>query len=450
MSLNHRPADESCENVQLRPFKPPDDETRRLSEADQLRAELKAETGYESYIEYLGAHEELREHFSKLQRDLFTKEMFKSTCFILDLSRGVDSQANVSLRYRTSSPAEVLTNLRHPPAESSVQVLLWMVNGVSPDLVSALGLGLNIDPSFFEAVHQRVLSREQRRESIDQSTFEAVPQRVKSPPYGHERPFAPSYAEIGGSIVTTTVSHRSGQPHPVLVVFIAGTDCNFVQIATKIGGLLPLPGNAADKTSYELWDQPQWLQHKDNVGGYAAILHWCLGNENKATDNNINLIFVALLPLAYITALRIHDQCGRTRIFYLKVLKPSPIVPRPSPLDGDYREDKNWVISQLHWNRLLLRRLAEDLEDESEDLIRYLKWQALTDWPPAYSKIAECYQRAHKSAHRMEAEIRDFLQLQAGEMGLQESRKSIEISSLQIEESKRGSFLIAHCLFVSH
>ncbi len=46
--------------------------------------------------------------------------------------------------------------------------------------------------------------------------------------------------------------------------------------------------------------------------------------------------------------------------------------------------------------------------------------------------------QARLEASRLETEIRDFLQLQTGELALQESRKSIELSNSQIEEAKRG------------
>ena len=49
-------------------------------------------------------------------------------------------------------------------------------------------------------------------------------------------------------------------------------------------------------------------------------------------------------------------------------------------------------------------------------------------------------QRIRREATRLEAEIRDYLQLQTGELALEESKKSIELSNFQIEEAKRGKF----------
>lgn len=424
MSLNRRPDDQSRKNSTSRSIDPPNDEHGCLNESDQLKADLKAETGYGSYIEYLGANEGLRWPALDLWEDLSHSETSKSTCFVLDLSRGPNSHANVILRCRTSSPAEILTSLRHPPAESSVQILLWSVSGIDPDLISALGLGLKIDASFFEAVHGRVAAPELQHRSSKGKTRLWTRGRGWHDGFHqcrHKQPFAPSYAEVGGNIVTMAVSHRPGQPHSVPIVLIAGTNWRF---------------HATAKTSYQPCDPPEWWQHEDDIEGYARVLHWCLGKGNSETDNNTNLIFFALLPLVYMNAFRIHNQCDETRHVYLKMLKS------PSLADQDAQKERNRAISDLYQHRVLLRRLVEDAEDESEDLIRYMNWQGLTNWLPVYIEFVERYQRGHKLAHRLEAEIRDCLQLQVGEMGLQESRKSIELSSLQIEESKRGLLLI--------
>ena len=434
MSLGRRPGDQSQENPTLRSLEPPTDEHRRPNESDQLEADLKGQTGYGSYIDYLGTYGESDQEIRKLKNDLSCSETSKYTCVVLDLSRTPNSHANVNLRCRTSSPAEILTSLRHPPAESSVQILLWSVSGIDPDLVSALGLSFKIDAPFFEAVHARVEAPELRhRPSGRDGSF---------PDRRYQLPFAPCYAEIGGNIVTMAVSHRPGQLHSVPVVLIAGTNWKFPEITWKPDCSLD---GAADKDSYQTCDPSEWWQHEDDIGGYARVLHWCLENGNSGHDNSTDLIPFALLPLVYMNAFRMHYECDLTRYSYLNMLEKL----MPSPRDQDDRKRKEDIdISNVYRLRFLLRRSVERVEDESEGLIRYMNWQGLTNWLPAYMEFVERYRRAPKSAHRLEAEIRDFLQLQVGEMGLEESRKSIELSSLQIEESKRG--LSSHHQFVSY
>lgn len=443
MSLDHRPVDESGEVVQLRPFKPPDDETRRLSEADQLRAELKGETGYGSYVEYLkNVHEEL--HWSLRNALVGMPPLMpadKMSFSILDLSQGANSGANVNLRCQTASAAQILANLRHPPAESSVQVLLWPIDGlgVDVDLVSALGLGLQIDPSFFMAVC--TIS-----ERLKQQRDKGLPQHPRQLSRD-TRPFAPPYLEIDATIVTIVEHQRPRRPRSVPIVLIAGRDWMSERIEMEIGCELPFLDSAVDTNVHGIPDLPQRWQYEDEAGGYARFLRWCLGRGNEGTSCNTNLmsnlVSGALLPLLCRSTLRIHLQCLETRDTYLKLVTPLP-------LDRAYPEHRNGVISGLYQQRLVLRRLVEDWEDDSDDLMRYMDWQALTDWLPAYNKFSERCQRVCESAYRLDAEIRDYLQLQAGEMGLWESRKSIELSSLQIEENKRAKLGKFKTLYGNH
>ena len=233
MSLNDRPDDAGLELVQHQPMEPQDEETRRLKEADQLRAYLKAETGYQSYAEFLGAHEELSLKFFKLKHNFLsnTRE-HQSNCFIFDLFRDPDSQANIKLRCRTSSAVDTLTNLRHPSTESSVQVCLWSTSRGDLEWVSALGLGLRIDAPFFEAVRER----KQRPQGWRKAGYGLL--RGEMIRYG--RPFSHAHLEIDGKIMIIANHQSSNQIRSVPVVLIAGVDLNFEGISQKIGDVLPL------------------------------------------------------------------------------------------------------------------------------------------------------------------------------------------------------------------
>lgn len=55
-----------------------------------------------------------------------------------------------------------------------------------------------------------------------------------------------------------------------------------------------------------------------------------------------------------------------------------------------------------------------------------------------YYRPAEERSSLVKEALRLVGEIRDYLQLQAGQLSLLESRKSIEASNNQLQESTRG------------
>ena len=90
--------------------------------------------------------------------------------------------------------------------------------------------------------------------------------------------------------------------------------------------------------------------------------------------------------------------------------------------------------------RCRLRALTEHFEDDCNQLRTYLRSQV---FPPGLSnrswlKVEQDLIESRQEAGRLDAEIRDCLQLQVGEWALQESKKCIELSSRQIEEGKRG------------
>lgn len=418
--------DESRDSVQ---DQPPDHETQRLNDADQLRADLKAETGYSSYKEYLDSHQELYQRYSLLPTGFYGKpsgEKCEATCFILDLCRGQDLRVNVNLRCQSSSAAETLTILRHPPLDSSVQILLWSVDVISSDWMSAIGLGLKIRPSFFDAVCDKLAYptlRDARIPPPDDSQWSR-----------HARPFVPSHLEIDEKVVTIANYSSSIQPRPVPVVLIAGRDLKFPGIAEQIGDLLPRLDDIVDTELEGLPDLLQCGRYEDEAEGYARLLRWCFGNGKEINGGNAHLIICALLPLVYMSTFRVHYVCGYTRGIYLKLLRSELRASRKVGYDEE-------TTSNLHKSRHVLRCTMERSKDDSEDLIRCRDWRGFLDWPPACKEFIKRHKRVHEAAHRLDAEIRDHLQLQLGEMGLRESRKSIEISNLQIEESKRGSSL---------
>lgn len=435
MSLHRRSDDKTREVDHPGPSKPKDDEARRLSEADQLRIDLKAETGYDSYHEYSYRHVELQSGSRCFSLDLRDSQStgYKSTWFILDLSRASDSRAAFTFRCRTSSAADTLNNLRHPPAQSSVQVLLWSVNLTDSEMVSALGLGLKIDTPFFEAVYDKIIRPEQQQISAARNAGTYKPKQCW-------RPFAPTYLEIDNKLITIAGHHRPVQPCSVPVVLIAGRGWKVENISKEICDVLPLLDSVVDTTLHQISEPPQWRRCDDEVRDYARLLHWCLRNGNESVGSSATLMFDALLPLVYMSTLRINNQCSQARYTYLKLLE--------YPSLGKHSDE---LTSKLYQQRLSLRRTVEDSEDDTENLSRYIELHAMKEWVSAFTKLSECIQRVRGAAHRLEVEIRDCLQLQAAEMGLQESRESIklsrlqsresmELSSLQIEEIKRGSW----------
>lgn len=154
------------------------------------------------------------------------------------------------------------------------------------------------------------------------------------------------------------------------------------------------------------------------------------------TDSTTNLIFASLLPMFYKSAFVIQDYCSRIRNDYLMLMNPLP--PELATRDDSTSDD---ITTSLYMHRRSLRRLVGDSEDALETLKSYMTFQGLTHWREGYDRVSRDCKQIHVSALRLEVEVRDCLQLQAGETAIQESRKSIELSCLQIEENRRGRSL---------
>ena len=211
---------------------------------------------------------------------------------------------------------------------------------------------------------------------------------------------------------------------------IAGSSWQTSRVAREFSSLLPRLDSKTshgDPKEFSLW-------RGDFISGYLPLLHWCLtsGNWFSRTITRTSLIFGALLPLVYSSAFAVKDRSNQVRLAYIKLLNDSFVD----------SAQKDTAIFDLYSQRLGLRRAVENSEDDSEQLARYMTSQGLTDLENDCTSVQNYLKSVHSSALRLEAEVRDYLEFQSGQMALKESQKSISLSSLQIEEYKRGSSLL--------
>ena len=275
---------------------------------------------------------------------------------------------------------------------------------------------MNIETRFFQAAHEK------------RAPFpESEPERDPS------RPLVLPYAEIGEDFIRIITDHKLDHQCSVSIVLIAGSRWPTSWVAREFGSLLP---PLDSKSSHRDPKEFRWVR-RDFISGYLPLLDWCLtsGNWLSRTITRTSLIFGALLPLVYSSAFAIMDRSNRIRLTYIGLLDDKFVD----------SAQKNTAILDLYSQRLGLRRVVENSEDDSEQLARYITSQGLTDLENDCTSVQNYYKSVHSSALRLEAEVRDYLELQSEQMTLKESQKSISLSSLQIEEYKRGSSL--HGLF---
>lgn len=94
----------------------------------------------------------------------------------------------------------------------------------------------------------------------------------------------------------------------------------------------------------------------------------------------------------------------------------------------------------LDRQRLELRRALEVSEDLLGQFSRYLGSEAHSDLSKyaSYGGIVADLRTLIADARRLDAEVRDYKQVQVGDLALEESRKAIDLSNAQIREAKSG------------
>lgn len=393
------------------------DEARRQVEADELWDALKAETGCSSYVDYLETYrakraymERVLDHLTPAFQDEYT---FRESNFtILDLSYNEESVPRVFPRFNDTSAVRIVTALRQPPANVTVQILLWNSAAyLHQDVVNPLGWGLKIDPRFFGALCGR-----------------------------NKRHLDPQHVIIDGA-VATVVRHYAV---PIVLIARMGWDSALTSaVEEEIGDVFPFQYPAV--TTYLPYPYFTPVQDQKRVWGryveghelgkyehpnYTHLLNWFLGSERNAGDRFDGMFLKPLIPLIYLSIFRVRECCESIRQQYYELQIAA---------DDGWWAEKDKAIFDLPKDRVRLRALVEDLEDGYDQTLGFLDsqpWQGRYRESACWGKVTEDFKRTHREAARLEAQIRHYRQLQIGESALQESKQSIELSNRQIEEGK--------------
>ena len=398
----------------------------------------KAETGYDSYVDYLEeVYGDVYPHLKVLRRfldtlpDIFERDSTDGyqTCAILELPDEPSAHPKISFLLYSLSEGAIIRALRRPSATPAIRVLLWEPTTVDKETVDAFGLGLKLHPDFFRALLFRYKIRTKK---ISYSSLKHMADRFD------ERSMAPEVVFIGNYLVTKARPYLPGNQdaRPVIVIF--NLDEGFHHRMKNLGETLPEEGPVTKEASGPIKSLPAWMQE------YIRLLNLDLHEwgQLSAIDKNISIKLLSPLVQSYIFCFC--ENCDSIRNGYLefallqnKFRSGNPIL-KWIPLSEVGGKIKG--LEDLFEMRDLLRRMIEKSEDHRQRLRRFMRSQKLRGtWQNEPSTtIEDDLQEAHSEALRLEAEIRDYLQLQTGQLALQESRKSIELSGFQIEESKRG------------
>lgn len=407
-------------------------------EATKLWEDLKAETGYTSYHHYLRAYEKGRPEISKLLRDLpywcFDAWAYpsgsnptidapflptrNSSCTVLDISLDENSRPRVGDCCTTSSATKLLAVLRRPPGHAAARIVLWDAVSDNKGMLSAVGLALRIGHHYFVDLVARSRG-DSFPTTFARSKFLA--------PLLH-----PNYIILGGTAVYVSRRLMSEGPEaiPVLLITDFQQQLRPYNATAQSTEVLPFehPAVEAEKPSPTPNQQPRWVQD------YIRLLCWSFGGELGTAGASEFSLLQMFLPLTSMNIFTIRGELEHARNAYFELLSLESYF---RVVDRDKRKS---VRHSLYERRLRLRREAERSEEEFGFLLRFVRSLNIADWQKdgAFLKTKDDLEKASREAHNLDVEIRDYLQILFGDWSLQESRKSIELSNLQIEEGKRG------------
>lgn len=396
--------------------------------------ELERELGFHSYLAYMRAYLGNSEKDFELERSLQyggckdddAKYFATGSCSVYDitsagsLSTALSIQGYVFKRHVT----ELLQILRDPPPDASVRVVVlhmkneecWLHLSVIIALINALGLGLRIGPDYFDACLYAEIFGPRR-------TYER-----------HLKKFLDArHVQIDRSIFTVARDYLPYGRHSPPVVLILGLQSSEEDFANssepRFFDKLPLQAQL-----------PTSLEPRRNT--YEALLHCRLKTTEKIPLDQDAIILHAVMPLLEMYLRHQRASCGIQNVIYLNIVRKKTVHEKDLELSLDnvrflYEKD---LENSLENVRFLTRRMMRDTEQCLSDFRRFRQIQlgskCLED--DSTADLEQEFSLYLNDARGLEAEIRDWLQIRVGSLALEESKRSIELSNLQIDESKRG------------
>ena len=410
-------------------------EPNTVNDGTELWEDIKAQTGFNSYGDYVKACM-VREDRTDLRllwhwmNDVIDP-LERISWSIVDLLAHEESPPSFSARHSLEE-TELLEALHQPPKHACVQVLILPIGEVirldepqrfikiPPEFFDTLGLVLRVDPQFFLAL-MGTLGKRQQFDPSD-GTIET-------------RPLRPTHVVIDRTVATFVRHYPSDKPAAPPIIVIAGHigwSSDVVRVAQQnISNALPsilsedlVPFNISPLPHGPDW---RWMYRYQKI--FSAIAR----NNPGITRSTAAIIAGTLMPLLRWNCLKIRTKFLRLRRMFLEL---------QGAMDMDIIDHHivNNTSAKLHRERFWLRRSVEDSDDGMSHFESYISAEDANYLPEssAYLKIKQQMDQIHKEARRLDTEVRDYLQLVVGNLALEESRKSIELSNHQIQEGKRG------------
>ncbi len=411
-------------------------------DGDSFSRELEAQTGFSSYEAYLrasGGNKRSDREFLQSWQYLSDSDFYTSShCCIMDLpkensAKGLTVRLNQSVSKDPEDAPyamalEIFKVLRSPVDNGSVRIVTWCIDNAAliSEWVDVIGVGLQVPSSFFTAILRKIRSLH---------TYVSQDQPVNR--FAH-----PQHLVIGNAVATLLRNHGSDIT-TVLAVFMLDSD---YQRRLKTTALLDLDEDrklpfTAPKVDRDLktWKLGDYLSRH-----YQRLLRSNLEQDVSSTLSDQDLFYSSLLPFFRIASINLqsmHDSAERSLYKLFDEIGISDKVVR----DETSRRSRNETYNSLDQERFHLRRAVEDCESDHQFFVDYVASNGNEDWLDrrSYRTTAAYSEFTTRVAKRLEAEIRDYMQLVVGVLSIEESRKSIQLSNTQLDEGKKGSYCLS-------
>lgn len=384
---------------------------------DQVWKDIEAETGFASCADYMEFYKDIRPDFTARlnQYGAMQKGQDNMTeLSIHDLSKQEDSAECLRFRRHCRSGTELIRRLRDPPGDVCVQIVLWkqfFFPQLFQEMADAVVLGLKLDPQILEDLDRLWKDEEDYRTTGFRTSHV---QRL----VGHG-----TIATLSQNFITQSV-----KAVPVLLIatsnrIVGATGHKLAQAFA--GGGRWMPPFSRSTSVHQKISEAQL---------YAKTVEEFIAQSRFAIPTEAFLLLAAASPLLYNEADQVQKALMDVQSTYHELMRRK--LDHPSLSDMEHKD----LTGNLDIQRLVLRHTLEKGEDHGKQFFRYLCSEIDTDWSkePSYVNIEADWKSLIEAARRLETEVRDYMQIQVGNLSLEESRRSIELSNIQIRESQSG------------
>ena len=243
-------------------------------------------------------------------------------------------------------------------------------------------------------------------------------------PFLPSRPFKPIYTALGTQISTVARDYLVYQADPPPVLLIVGWDNDnwdnkdFVPADINDEASVRMP----TKIASEIPDFPISTFSTRSLT-YQKVLDHLLEQVDGPQMSDNEPVCLSSFPMIHLDTLHVLAK--------VRSLRRDAVTSKSTRY-----ENYDWLES----SRSALRCHIGDSEGCLKNIVRFVKAHNGSTLLARreYLRIEELWDDAIKEARLVEAEARDILQLATSQLSLEESKRSITLSNLQIEESRRG------------